>query len=146
MEKKSHCNGKIMHWILLPFFCLLCPFLLYILISFWFYRLILAASYFEIYQLSFRYILIYPQGCDVCNHLSLFLCVANHDKLLPGRCIIWCIVFDSLQFVTPLYIFNMICFYSGWSHFAQFTIAVINRDPKKSKYSGEFNVTTVSLS
>lgn len=52
------------------------------------------------------YILIYPQGCDVCNHLSLFLCVANHDKLLPG-----------------------------WSHFAQFTIAVINRDPKNSKYS-----------
>ncbi|XP_058085604.1 TNF receptor-associated factor homolog 1b-like isoform X2 [Magnolia sinica] len=52
------------------------------------------------------YILIYPQGCEVCNHLSLFLCVANHDKLLPG-----------------------------WSHFAQFTIAVVNKDPKKSKYS-----------
>ncbi|KAL6535244.1 hypothetical protein OROMI_026618 [Orobanche minor] len=52
------------------------------------------------------YILIYPQGCDVCNHLSLFLSVANHDKLLPG-----------------------------WSHFAQFTIAVVNKDPKKSKYS-----------
>ncbi|KAF2290220.1 hypothetical protein GH714_004138 [Hevea brasiliensis] len=52
------------------------------------------------------YILIYPQGCDVCNHLSLFLCVANHDKLLPG-----------------------------WSHFAQFTIAVVNKDQKKSKYS-----------
>ncbi|KAJ8531485.1 hypothetical protein K7X08_026919 [Anisodus acutangulus] len=52
------------------------------------------------------YILIYPQGCDVCNHLSLFLCVANHDKLLPG-----------------------------WKHFAQFTIAVVNKDPKKSKYS-----------
>ncbi|KAK8709687.1 hypothetical protein V6N13_060696 [Hibiscus sabdariffa] len=52
------------------------------------------------------YILIYPQGCDVCNHLSLFLCVANHDKLLPG-----------------------------WSHFAQFTTAVVNKDPKKSKYS-----------
>ncbi|XP_054804723.1 TNF receptor-associated factor homolog 1b-like isoform X1 [Prosopis cineraria] len=52
------------------------------------------------------YILIYPQGCDVCNHLSLFLCVANHDRLLPG-----------------------------WSHFAQFTIAVVNKDPKKSKYS-----------
>lgn len=34
-----------------------------------------------------RYILIYPQGCDVCNHLSLFLCVANHDKLLPGSII-----------------------------------------------------------
>lgn len=42
----------------------------------------------------------------MCNHLSLFLCVANHDKLLPG-----------------------------WSHFAQFTIAVVNKDPKKSKYS-----------
>ncbi|EOY05944.1 hypothetical protein QUC31_016524 [Theobroma cacao] len=52
------------------------------------------------------YILIYPQGCDVCNHLSLFLCVNNHDKLLPG-----------------------------WSHFAQFTIAVVNKDQKKSKYS-----------
>uniref|UniRef100_A0ACD5U133 Uncharacterized protein n=1 Tax=Avena sativa TaxID=4498 RepID=A0ACD5U133_AVESA len=52
------------------------------------------------------YILVYPQGCDVSNHLSLFLCVANHDKLLPG-----------------------------WSHFAQFTIAVGNMDPKKIKYS-----------
>jgi len=52
------------------------------------------------------YILVYPQGCDVSNHLSLFLCVANHDKLLPG-----------------------------WSHFAQFTIAVANIDPKKMKYS-----------
>uniref|UniRef100_A0A0E0DTN9 MATH domain-containing protein n=1 Tax=Oryza meridionalis TaxID=40149 RepID=A0A0E0DTN9_9ORYZ len=52
------------------------------------------------------YILVYPQGCDVSNHLSLFLCVANHDKLLPG-----------------------------WSHFAQFTIAVGNIDPKKVKYS-----------
>ncbi|KAI8011721.1 hypothetical protein LOK49_LG06G02766 [Camellia lanceoleosa] len=36
----------------------------------------------------------------------LFLCVANQDKLLPG-----------------------------WSHFAQFTMAVVNKDPKKSKYS-----------
>ncbi len=54
-----------------------------------------------------RYILVYPQGCDVCNHLSLFLCVADYDKLLPG-----------------------------WCHFAQFTIAVVNKDPKKSKYSG----------
>ncbi|KAL5205620.1 hypothetical protein ABZP36_033829 [Zizania latifolia] len=34
------------------------------------------------------YILIYPQGCDVCNHLSLFLCVANHDKLLPDDMIL----------------------------------------------------------
>jgi hypothetical protein len=25
---------------------------------------------------------------------------------------------------------------AGWSHFAQFTIAVVNKDPKKSKYSG----------
>ena len=24
---------------------------------------------------------------------------------------------------------------AGWSHFAQFTIAVVNKDPKKSKYS-----------
>ena len=48
---------------------------------------------------------MYPQGCDVHNHLSLFLCVADYDKLLPG-----------------------------WSHFAQFTIAVVNKDPKKSKY------------
>jgi len=52
------------------------------------------------------YILVYPQGCDVSNHLSLFLCVANHEKLLPG-----------------------------WSHSAQFTIAVGNLDPKKNKYS-----------
>ncbi|KVH87839.1 MATH-like protein [Cynara cardunculus var. scolymus] len=64
-------------------------------------------NYAAIFMCSCRwYILIYPQGCDVCNHLSLFLCVANHDKLLPG-----------------------------WSHFAQFTIAVVNKDPKKSKYS-----------
>jgi hypothetical protein len=33
----------------------------------------------------------------------------------------------------------MILFCLGWSHFAQFTIALINKDPKKSKYSGEFN-------
>ncbi|XP_026456358.1 TNF receptor-associated factor homolog 1a-like isoform X2 [Papaver somniferum] len=60
----------------------------------------------ELRSNAFEVPLNYPQGCDVCNHLSLFLCVANHDKLLPG-----------------------------WSHFAQFTIAVINKDPKKSKYS-----------
>ena len=30
------------------------------------------------------YILVYPNGCDVCNHLSLFLCVADYDNLLPG--------------------------------------------------------------
>ena len=60
---------------------------------------------FEVGQYKW-YILVYPQGCDVANHLSLFLCVADYDKLLPG-----------------------------WSHFAQFTIAVVNKDPKKSKYS-----------
>ncbi|XP_012570433.1 TNF receptor-associated factor homolog 1a-like isoform X2 [Cicer arietinum] len=65
----------------------------------------LHSSAFEVGNYKW-YILIYPQGCDVCNYLSLFLCVANHDKLLPG-----------------------------WSHFAQFTIAVVNKDPKKSKYS-----------
>ncbi|XP_018451140.2 TNF receptor-associated factor homolog 1b isoform X2 [Raphanus sativus] len=65
----------------------------------------LRSNYFEAGGYKW-YILIYPQGCDVCNHLSLFLCVANHDKLLPG-----------------------------WSHFAQFTIAVVNKDPKKSKFS-----------
>ncbi|KAF5186755.1 Math domain-containing protein, partial [Thalictrum thalictroides] len=52
------------------------------------------------------YILIYPNGCDICDHLSLFLCVADHDKLLPG-----------------------------WKHFAQFTISVVNQDPKKTKFS-----------
>ena len=35
-----------------------------------------------------RYILVYPQGCDVCNHLSLFLCVADYDKLLPGTLLV----------------------------------------------------------
>lgn len=29
-----------------------------------------------------------------------------------------------------------LCMHAGWSHFAQFTIAVVNKDPKKSKYSG----------
>ncbi|GLT42232.1 hypothetical protein SLA2020_162450 [Shorea laevis] len=51
-------------------------------------------------------ILTYPQGCEVGNYLSLFLCVANHDKL-------------------P----------SGWSHFALFTLSLMNKDPKKSKYA-----------
>lgn len=36
-------------------------------------------------SITHRYILVYPQGCDVCNHLSLFLCVADYDKLLPGE-------------------------------------------------------------
>ncbi|CAM8980307.1 unnamed protein product [Rhodiola kirilowii] len=65
----------------------------------------LRSSTFEIGGYKW-YILIYPQGCDVCHHLSLFLCVADHDKLLPG-----------------------------WCHSALFTISVISKDPKKSKYS-----------
>ena len=65
----------------------------------------LRSNVFEVGEYKW-YILVYPQGCDVSNHLSLFLCVADYDKLLPG-----------------------------WSHFAQFTIAVVNKDPKKSKYS-----------
>lgn len=65
----------------------------------------LKSSSFSVGQYKW-YILVYPNGCDVSNHLSLFLCVADYDKLLPG-----------------------------WSHFAQFTIAVVNKDPKKSKYS-----------
>jgi hypothetical protein len=71
--------------------------------------------YLLVFSLFARYILVYPQGCDVCNHLSLFLCVADYDKLLPG-----------------------------WSHFAQFTIAVVNKDPKKSKYSGNVAITEPS--
>lgn len=55
-----------------------------------------------------RYILMYPEGCDVRSHLSVFLSVANHHKLPPG-----------------------------WSHLAQFTIAVVNKDSKKSKFSGD---------
>ncbi|OEL35590.1 MATH domain-containing protein [Dichanthelium oligosanthes] len=51
--------------------------------------------------------LIYPQGVDNASvNLSLFLCVANHDELLPG-----------------------------WSHFAQFTLCIVNNDTTKSKYS-----------
>ncbi|CAM0144650.1 unnamed protein product [Urochloa decumbens] len=51
--------------------------------------------------------LIYPQGLDNPSvYLSLFLCVANHDELLPG-----------------------------WSQFAQFTLTMVNKDTAKSKYS-----------
>lgn len=81
-----------------------------------------------------RYILVYPQGCDVCNHLSLFLCVADYDKLLPGGAhATW----FFLHAVLPAD--QAACYMTaGWSHFAQFTIAVVNKDPKKSKYSGAF--------
>ncbi|CAH8323146.1 unnamed protein product [Eruca vesicaria subsp. sativa] len=75
------------------------------------------AKYSEINEDSFRsgsfhvggyewYILIHPQRRDVDNHLSLHLCVANHKKLCPG-----------------------------WSNFVQFTIALVNKDPKKSIYT-----------
>ena len=43
-----------------------------------------SCSWPTLYGCYRRYILVYPQGCDVCNHLSLFLCVADYDKLLPG--------------------------------------------------------------
>jgi len=71
---------------------------------------------------------VYPQGCDVCDHLSLFLCVADYDKLLPGA--------RRLRQTRTLHCALRRCACAaGWSHFAQFTIAVVNRDPKKSKYS-----------
>jgi len=35
--------------------------------------------------------------------------------------------------------------YAGWSHFAQFTIAVVNKDPKKSKYSGVHCIMCLAL-
>lgn len=34
----------------------------------------------------------------------------------------------------------------GWSHFAQFTIAVVNKDPKKSKFSGQWSNANFNLS
>ena len=89
-----------------------------------------------------RYILVYPQGCDVCNHLSLFLCVADYDKLLPGAQLpphMKCCKALREQPARGLDVFGNSCAAqpAGWSHFAQFTIAVVNKDPKKSKYSGE---------
>ncbi|KAF8098003.1 hypothetical protein N665_0276s0004 [Sinapis alba] len=52
------------------------------------------------------YILVYPQGCEISNYLSVFLCVANHHKLLPG-----------------------------WKHFAVVTVSLMNIYPNKSKHS-----------
>ena len=79
-----------------------------------------------------RYILVYPQGCDVCNHLSLFLCVADYDKLLPGARLAPPGCRPAPARLVELSVGRR----AGWSHFAQFTIAVVNKDPKKSKYSG----------
>lgn len=56
------------------------------------------------------YITIYPQGWDVCNHLALYLCLANHAELPPG------------------------C-----NHFVQYTLALVNKDPKKSIYLDAVN-------
>ena len=55
---------------------------------------------------GYKWYIRLPARLRRAQSLSLFLCVADYDKLLPG-----------------------------WSHFAQFTIAVVNKDPKKSKYS-----------
>ena len=48
------------------------------------------------------------------------------------------IVFFNNHFFNQWLISYNFCliFETGWSHFAQFTIAVVNKDPKKSKYSG----------
>jgi hypothetical protein len=88
----------------------------------------------------------------VCNHLSLFLCVADYDKLLPGersggrRADVCCQGVGAAARGTeqglctpPARLTPRLCVHgtiAGWSHFAQFTIAVVNQDPKKSKYSG----------
>lgn len=50
----------------------------------------MAVPFSSFHCLTCRYILVYPQGCDVCNHLSLFLCVADYDKLLPGMRMLAC--------------------------------------------------------
>lgn len=55
-----------------------------------------------------RYILVYPQGCDVCNHLSLFLCVADYDKLLPGKK-------AALDFCQPVLLLTWLT-WSGFIH------------------------------
>ena len=68
----------------------------------------------------------------MCNHLSLFLCVADYDKLLPGRRWAPSSCRPPRARSTELSVGRR----AGWSHFAQFTIAVVNKDPKKSKYSG----------
>ena len=97
-------------------------------------------------------------GCDVHNHLSLFLCVADYDKLLPGefyamsgsrqpsrdddfsRRGVACLPPSPRQQPTPSSQAHPLApfFLSGWSHFAQFAIAVVNKDPKKSKYSDTY--------
>ena len=92
---------------------------------------------------------MYPHGCDVSNHLSLFLCVADYDKLLPGQCrsllLPSCLTFMRALKIRMVHRADRASpsaqptsrrLHTGWSHFAQFTIAVVNKDPKKSKYSG----------
>lgn len=89
---------------------------------------------------------MYPQGCDVCNHLSLFLCVADYDKLLPGEKSSFGLRSTCLaRLIADLVWLILLISYAGWSHFAQFTIAVVNKDPKKSKYSGVHCVMCLAL-
>jgi hypothetical protein len=49
-----------------------------------------------------------------------------------------CFVLSVLLTVNFFYCEILLNDVSGWSHFSQFTIAVVNKDPKKSKYSGWF--------
>ncbi|KAG2262080.1 hypothetical protein Bca52824_069159 [Brassica carinata] len=56
------------------------------------------------------YISIYPTRWDDCNHLAVYLCLTNHEELRPG-----------------------------WSHFAQYTLALMNKDPQKSRYLDSVN-------
>jgi len=73
--------------------------------------------------------------------------VADYDKLLPGVCgkleviLGWALGAKACihACVQRRAFMCSVCMHvhAGWSHFAQFTIAVVNKDPKKSKYSGE---------
>lgn len=93
----------------------------------------------------FRCLLMYPQGLEnVTDHLSVFLCVVNHDELIPGW---WTVLYMHillsrwvLQYYTTLYFWSPTSSsISGWNHFAQFTVSIVNKDITKSKYSGEFS-------
>lgn len=85
----------------------------------------------------------------------MFLCVANHDKLLPGLVELSINILHGFALLTHPLVYlcfkfcSLKCFSffggSGWSHFAQFTIAVVNKDAKKSKYSGQWSKTDVLL-
>ena len=59
--------------------------------------------------------------------VSILCCLFSYTLLKPGTL--------SFRFI----------FETGWSHFAQFTIAVSNKDPKKSKHSGYILHLLISL-